>query len=54
MSTTCLVANCRDCAWHVVKGGKLDCNHEDRLGLGRPKLAQIIEEEIEEKEEKPP
>ena len=51
MSTMCFGMLCRDCDWHVIKGGKLGCNHGNRLGLGKPALAEIVEEEVEEEVE---
>ena len=52
MSTSlCFQRDCKDCDWHVIKGGKLNCNYGDRLGLGKPALAEIVEEEeVEEKD----
>jgi len=43
--------DCKDCDWHVIKGGKLGCNYNNRLGLGKPALAEIVEEEVEEEVE---
>ena len=53
MSSMCLVNDCIDCRWHVMRGDKLDCNFENRLRLGKPELDQYlgVEEEEEEKEE---
>lgn len=50
MSEKCLTIECVDCRWHVMKGNKLDCNFENRLGLGRPELEQYLETEEEEEE----
>ena len=51
MSSMCLVSNCVDCRWHVMRGDKLDCNFENRLRLGKPELDQYLEFEEEEEEE---
>jgi len=49
MSTTvCFQMDCKDCDWHVIKGGKLGCNYNNRLGLGKPALAEVVEEEVKE------
>lgn len=51
MSTTlCVHMDCKDCHSHVIKGGKLGCNYNNRLGLGKPALAEVVEEEIMEEE----
>lgn len=49
MSEVCLAWDCRKCKWSVDRGGKLDCNHGDRLGLGKPEITRYTEKE--EKEE---
>jgi len=51
---SCLDKNCLDCRWHVIRGGKLDCNFKNRLGLGKAELDQYlgVEEEEEEVESK--
>ncbi len=51
MASDCVDIICRDCGGHVLKGGKISCNHEDRLGLGRSMLATVVEEEIEKEGE---
>ena len=33
MPEGCLTKECRNCDWHVVVGGRLDCNYRNRLGL---------------------
>lgn len=48
MSTMCLVEECVDCRWYVMKGNKLDCNFENRLGLGKRGFDQFLEPEEEE------
>ena len=48
MESVCLNSECRNCEWHIIKSGKLDCNYNSRLGIGKPKLAEIVEEEVEE------
>lgn len=48
MSAKCLTEDCVNCKWHVIKGGKLDCNLEDRLGLGKRDLGDYLETEEEE------
>ncbi len=50
MVESCIDLKCRDCNWHVIKTTKLNCNHEDRLGLGRAKLVGVVEEELSEGE----
>lgn len=51
MSLMCLAEDCVKCKWHVIKGDKLDCNFENRLGLGKRELGDYIETEEEEKKE---
>lgn len=51
MAVDCVDLICRDCGGHVLKGNKISCNHEDRLGLGASKLYTVVEEEIEEEGE---
>jgi len=53
MLAMCLVKLCRDCDWYVMRGGKLDCNYNDRLGLGKPDITKMLatgeeEEKVEE------
>lgn len=50
MSTMCLVNDCIDCNFHVMKGDKLDCNFGNRLRLGKPELDQYLETEEEEED----
>ena len=47
MSVMCLQDDCRKCRWSVDRGGKLDCNFNDRLGLGKPEITRHLEEGVE-------
>lgn len=50
MSSMCLVEECIDCRWHVMKGLKLDCNYQNRLGLGKSELETYLGTETDEPE----
>lgn len=44
----CLTKSCFSCDWHVVVGEKLDCNYQNRLGLGKPTVEAFGGENEEE------
>lgn len=48
----CLEKNCRDCDWHVIRNDKLDCNYNNRLGLGQIDVTQLLQEDPTEKKKK--
>ena len=51
---SCLEKDCRDCDWHVIRNDRLDCNHNNRLGLGQIDITQLLQEDPTiEKEENP-
>ena len=39
---SCLDKHCRDCGWHVLRGDKLDCNLNNRLGMGQMDVTQLL------------
>ena len=47
MPVGCLEKECRECEWMVVKGGVLDCNHKNRLGLAKPVLGSFTSKETD-------
>jgi len=51
MSEMCFIMDCKDCKWHVIRNDKLDCNKDNRLETGKLRLAEVVEEEIEDAEE---
>lgn len=51
MSEKCLLIECKTCDFHVLKGGKLDCNLGNRLGLGKPELGTYLQPAGPEQEE---
>ncbi len=48
MPKGCLTKLCIECDWHVTPGGKLDCNYQNRLGLGKPTIQTFGGESEEE------
>lgn len=38
MPAGCLEKECRDCEFHIIKGGVLDCNVKNRLKLAEPTM----------------
>jgi len=47
MPEGCLEKRCADCEWHVTKGGVLDCNVKNRLGLAEPVLGSFTSKETD-------
>lgn len=45
----CLTKKCSECEWHVLNP-KLNCNLDDRLGIGKPKITSYLETKEENKE----
>lgn len=41
MPKECLVLNCRECEWHIVREGRLLCNYGNRLGLKKPTMVEF-------------
>ena len=39
---SCLDKHCRDCDWHVTRNDKLDCNLNNRLGMGQMDVTQLL------------
>lgn len=49
MPAGCLEKECRSCEWHVTKGGVLDCNFKNRLGLAKPVMGSFTSKETDKK-----
>jgi len=52
MPEGCVATECRDCKFHVVISGRLDCNWQNRLGLKGSTVEQyaaIPDEEVARK-----
>jgi len=45
MPAGCLEKECRNCQWHVIRNGILDCNYKNRLGLAKPVLGEFASSE---------
>ncbi len=39
---SCLDISCRDCDWHVLKNDKIDCNYNNRLGMGQVDITTLL------------
>jgi len=48
MPEGCIATECRECKYHVIVGGRLDCNWQNRLGLKGATVEQYTEPESEE------
>jgi len=44
----CLTKPCRECEWHIVRGGRLDCNYLNRLGIKQPSMSSFMDKETDE------
>jgi len=57
MPEGCIATECRECKYHVIVNGRLDCNWMNRLGIKgsveqytEPPKEEVLKKKIEQKE----